>query len=219
MSNRGRTPNEVNERLIDETLRAESAMRKLFVDEAYLLFLDRLALDIDVMEKVKRSDSEIAEVHTQDGRLDAYTRGASFQRAVSILLMPEGLEDIDENTDGNERLRVYFPVEETFERTPEAIEELIASEEPLEMYTEWSVWHDGEKQVIRWVISEEKMIRYSSIGDTSVQVDEIDDFEHTFARLQGKRLSTRGDVLKRIIEDFVNFQIRPQKTYIRPRAS
>jgi hypothetical protein len=218
MNERGRTPDQVNERLITETFKFEAKRRKLFVDEAYSLFLDRLALDIDARDRIRSDESEYESIYTQVGRIDAYARGDGFQKAVTLLSMPEGSENIDETRDGNERLRVSFPVKEDFSFTTDDIQELIESDEPIEMHTEWSFWHEGKREIIRWVISEEKMIRYTSIGDESKQIDEIDEFEKTFKRFEGKRLATRGDVLSRIIEDFVNFTIQPQGALMRQKT-
>lgn len=211
MINRGRSPAEVNERISAEVFAAEERLRKVFLEETYLLLLDSLEQDVEVSTAYFKGEIDSIEIFTQSGHLDGYMRGDQFQKAVSLMLMREGEQDEDEMLDGNERLRVLFPVNEEFAHKPEDLDALLSVDEPLEMFTEWVFWQDGERRTIRWVISEEKMVRYTSVGDTSEQVDEIDDFEASFARLEGRQLASRGDVLNRIIQDFVNFRIRPQK--------
>lgn len=218
MSIRGRNPGEVNARLAAEVVQRDAEMRKFFIEECFLSMLDCLSEDVVADDLFHRGITPGADYWTKKTRVFGYSRTGELQPAISLLVMPPGTENLDEHTDGFERLRVHFPVPKDFKYTEEDLKQLADSAQDLEMYTEWSSWQDGERRVIRWIISEVEMSRYAAAADGAPQTDEIDTFEQVFADLKGKRLATRGDVLRQIMEDFVNYDRKHQRRKIRQGA-
>lgn len=208
---RGKKPAEVNADVAAFSFKQEADKRKHFIGEAFQLMQYLIACDVEAYESYKAHETDAIDLYTQTGLVHAFNRDGGFKRAISLMVTPGGVEPGAPGNETCQKLRILFPISDSFAYTEEDFEAL---EDPTEIYTEWTRIENGELRVNRWVISEESMFRYVAITEADNQKSELDD-SSALEKMQGRQLIEKLDPLSKIINDFVYFKKAPQRHVVR----